>query len=47
MKDRILTQIDRLNKIENVILIGETNRPDMIDSNLLQSGAYTNDFLSK
>jgi SpoVK/Ycf46/Vps4 family AAA+-type ATPase len=37
---QLLTEIDGLEKLENVIIIGATNRPDLIDPALLRPGRF-------
>lgn len=37
---QLLTELDGLEKLENVVVIAATNRPDMIDSALLRPGRF-------
>ncbi|KXA97814.1 hypothetical protein AKJ38_00005, partial [candidate division MSBL1 archaeon SCGC-AAA259I14] len=37
---QLLTEIDGLEKLENVIVIGATNRPDLVDPALLRPGRF-------
>jgi len=37
---QLLTELDGLEKLENVVVIGATNRPDMIDPALLRPGRF-------
>ncbi|HID30499.1 MAG TPA: AAA family ATPase, partial [Desulfobacterales bacterium] len=37
---QLLTELDGLEKLENVVVIGATNRPDLIDSALLRPGRF-------
>jgi transitional endoplasmic reticulum ATPase len=38
--NQLLTELDGLEEMENVMVIGATNRPDMIDPALLRSGRF-------
>ncbi|WP_280535916.1 CDC48 family AAA ATPase [Halopenitus sp. POP-27] len=38
--NQLLTELDGLEEMENVMVIGATNRPDMIDTALLRSGRF-------
>ncbi|MFH1403758.1 MAG: CDC48 family AAA ATPase [Candidatus Altiarchaeota archaeon] len=38
--NQILTEIDGIQSLENVIILGATNRPDMIDSSILRPGRF-------
>ena len=40
MVSQLLTEIDGLNSLKNVVLIGATNRPDIIDPALLRPGRF-------
>jgi transitional endoplasmic reticulum ATPase len=37
---QLLTEIDGLEKLENVVVIGATNRPDLVDTALLRPGRF-------
>lgn len=37
---QLLTELDGLEKLENIVVIGATNRPDLIDSALLRPGRF-------
>ncbi len=37
---QLLTELDGLEKLENVVVIGATNRPDLVDPALLRSGRF-------
>jgi transitional endoplasmic reticulum ATPase len=37
---QMLTELDGLEKLENVVVLGATNRPDLIDSALLRPGRF-------
>jgi transitional endoplasmic reticulum ATPase len=38
--NQLLTELDGLEEMENVMVIGATNRPDMIDPALIRSGRF-------
>ena len=38
--NQILTELDGIERLENVIIIGATNRPDIIDPSLLRPGRF-------
>lgn len=38
--DTLLTEMDGLKALKNVVIIGATNRPDIIDSGLLRAGRF-------
>jgi transitional endoplasmic reticulum ATPase len=38
--NQILTELDGIERLENVIILGATNRPDMIDPSLLRPGRF-------
>jgi transitional endoplasmic reticulum ATPase len=38
--NQLLTELDGLEEMENVMVVGATNRPDMIDPALLRSGRF-------
>ena len=38
--NQLLTELDGLEEMENVMVVGATNRPDMIDSALIRSGRF-------
>ncbi len=38
--NQLLTEMDGLESLENVVVIGSTNRPDMIDSSLMRPGRF-------
>jgi transitional endoplasmic reticulum ATPase len=38
--NQILTEIDGIERLENVIIIGATNRPDILDPSLLRPGRF-------
>jgi transitional endoplasmic reticulum ATPase len=38
--NQILTEIDGVERLENVMIVGATNRPDMIDPSLLRPGRF-------
>jgi len=37
---QLLTELDGLEKLENVVVIGATNRPDLVDPALLRPGRF-------
>jgi transitional endoplasmic reticulum ATPase len=37
---QLLTEIDGLEKLENIVVIGATNRPDLVDTALLRPGRF-------
>jgi transitional endoplasmic reticulum ATPase len=37
---QLLTELDGLEKLENIVVVGATNRPDLIDSALLRPGRF-------
>lgn len=37
---QLLTELDGLEKLENVVVVGATNRPDLVDSALLRPGRF-------
>ncbi|MCK4492244.1 MAG: CDC48 family AAA ATPase, partial [Candidatus Altiarchaeales archaeon] len=43
--NQILTEMDGIESLENVIVIGATNRPDILDSSLLRPGRFDNRIL--
>ena len=38
--NQLLTEIDGIERLENVMILGATNRPDMIDPSLLRPGRF-------
>ncbi len=43
--NQILTEMDGIESLENVIVVGATNRPDILDSSLLRPGRFDNRIL--
>jgi len=45
--NQLLTEMDGIEKLENVIVIGATNRPDLVDQALLRPGRFDQSVLVK
>ena len=46
MVSQILTEIDGLEELKNVVVVAATNRPDMVDPALLRREGWRGSFIS-